>query len=172
VLSELFDFQVVTAADVFNFGAPVCTLRTLPAAAAARPCIAANEEVARKLRVDWTHCSMPMEPKEAAGALFGLGAALGAAATLFFFCASSRQPATFGAMALGWRPEATAAAAPFEFEAAFCVLRGFSRELASSLLEGSLTSASISFCSFSFWAEVIFLDACATIKKWAWDINQ
>jgi hypothetical protein len=75
-------------------------------------------------------------------------------------------------MALGWRPEATAAAAPFEFEAAFGVLRGFSRGLPSSLLEGSLTSAPISFCSFSFWAEVIFLNACATIKKWAWDINQ
>ena len=70
--------------DVGLCQTPVCILRTLPAAAAARPCIAANEEVARKLRVDWTHCSMPMEPKEAAGALFGLGAALGAAATLVF----------------------------------------------------------------------------------------
>ena len=127
MLSELFVFLVVAAAAVFNFGAPVCTLRTLPAAAAARPCIAANEEVARKLRVDWTHCSMPMEPKEAAGALFDLRAALGAAATFF----SSRQPATFGALALGWSPEATAAAAPFEFEAAFGVLRGFSREHSS-----------------------------------------
>jgi glutathione S-transferase len=105
-----------------------------------------------------------MEHKEAAGALFGLGAALGAAVSLFFY---SGQPATFGALALGWRPEATAAAAPFEFEAAFGVLRGFSREPSSSLLEGSLTLASISFCCFSFWAEVKFLDACATIKKWA-----
>ena len=76
VLSKLFVFLVVAAAAVFNFGAPVCTLRTLPAAAAARPCIAANEEVARTLRVDWTHCSMPIEPEEAAGALFGLRAAL------------------------------------------------------------------------------------------------
>ena len=89
MLSELFGFLVVPAAAVFNFGAPVCTLRTLPAAAAARPCIAANEEVARTLRVDWAHCSMPMEPKDAAGTLFGLGAALEAAATLFFFEAAS-----------------------------------------------------------------------------------
>ena len=89
MLSELFVFLVVAAAAVFNFGAPVCTLRTLPAAAAARPCIAANEEVARTLRVDWTHCSMPIEPKEAAGALFDLRAALGAAATFFFFEAAS-----------------------------------------------------------------------------------
>jgi hypothetical protein len=146
----LFDFHVVTAADVFNFGAPVCTLRTFPAAAAARPCIAANEYVARKLRVDWTHCLMPMKPEEAAGLPFGLGAAsLGTAATLFFFEAASHLR-RFGTR---FAPRSLRRHAPFEFEAAFGVLRGFSRELSSSLLEGSLT-------------------ACATIKKWAWDINQ
>ena len=44
MLFELYDFIVGAAAAVFNFGAPVCTLRTLPAAAAAaRPCIAADD---------------------------------------------------------------------------------------------------------------------------------